>query len=365
MSGLMAKLEQNRGKQAAAMKAAAAQRGAGGRDTRFWKWSGVSVDKLTDKGKPQQHSYSRIRLLPICFADIKRSEEGVLAEHQVLSPIVTVMKHNFKIKSTGKWYSEMSLGMLGQDCPVNEHDRPLWSAWKDDGKPDNDVKKTLVERIAKDKVICNILVIDDRAKPENNGKVFLFEVPRAVLSMIDEAIEPSKPAVDPIDPYDYLEGHDLILDFMMPKQKFGDWEGFAAKDIGTDSYFEKSKTPIADNEADIERIMSEAYSLTEFTDLKHFKTYDELKKRFYDVMGFEAPAEDQQAQERAQQSVQSNQGAVDNSSAPTQTVTTDASGIQQDTAAEQQSAPTQTTQDTLGGGVDELSELEAMLQADS
>lgn len=353
MSSLMDKLREGRKHQASAFKEAAKKRGGGGRDERFWKWSGTPLDKLTDKGKKQLYSKSVIRILPIAPVDMERQEQGLLADHQVLSPVTTVVRHNFK--QNGKYYNELSLSMIGGECPVSEHDRPLWDQWKEDGKPDNDVKKTLMKRIADEEQICNILVIDDAAKPENNGKVFLFKMPRAVTSMIKEAMEPSIPGRDPIDPFDFLEGHDLHLEFLMPEQTFGEWTGFAAKDIAQDSYFKPEKTPIGEDDTRIEEVMKQAYSLTEFTDLKLFKDYETLQARFNEVMGYSNSGtgavqhQAQQANQRMsqQQYEQSTQGTQANN------------GGQQNVEPDNQSvAQQQSNTESV-----ELDELEAMLQA--
>lgn len=352
MSDLMAKLKAGKGKQAAALKAAAAK-GGYKKDDRFWKWTGVDVEKLTDKGKKQKYVNCTIRILPVSFADMMREENGELAEHQVLSPIVTVIKHNFKNSQTGKYYNEMSLSMLGQDCPVSEHDRPLWSAWKEDGKPDNDVKRILMDRIASDEFIANVLVIDDKAKPENNGKVFLMKVPKAVMNMISEATDPSKPGVKAIDPFDFLEGHNLVLDFMMPEQTFGQWTGFAAKDIDKDSYFEKTPTPIAETEERIEEIMKQAYSLTEFTDIKHFKTYEECQARFNEVMGYAGGEGTQQVNRAAQQ-------INENTSRSSSVSNNEETDLGDHKVEGQGAAPQQTVVEHSSGG-DDLDELEALL----
>lgn len=285
MSSLMEKLKQSRGKQGEAVREAAKRSGGYVKDERIWKYSGIDVPQKTDKGKKQQYSESVIRFLPISFVDMERQEKGLLAEHQVLAPVVTVSKHDFKVN--GRVYSEYSRQMLGEKCPINEFDRESWNAWKEAGKPDNEVKKTLVARLSKDEYYANILVKVDKANPQNEGKVFLFRFTNAIMGMINEALTPSMPGKDPIDPFDYLDGHDLVLKFMMPEQTYGTWTGFAPKDIPKESYFEKEATPLAETDSEIEEIMKKAYSLTEFTDLKNFKDYEVLESRFFEVMGIE------------------------------------------------------------------------------
>lgn len=284
MSSLMDKLKAGRGKQISAMTEAVKSRGGFQKDERIWKYSGVAHNKLTDKGKKQQYSKSVIRILPVSFADMQRAEDGKLAEHQILSPVISVIKNNFEV--SGRYFNELNRReMLGEEhCPINDYDRAGWSAWKDAGKPDDSSKRVLVGRLPKTDFYCNILVREDLANPENNGKVFLFKFTNAIMGLINEAIDPSMPGKESFDPYDLFEGRDLLLEFMMPEQTFGSWTGFAARDIDATSKF-LEPSPIAETEEEIERIMTEAYSLTEFTDLKLFKSPEDFEKRFYEVMG--------------------------------------------------------------------------------
>lgn len=290
MSSLMDRLKQNRGKQVDALKESAKSKGGFQKDERIWKYSGVATDKLTEKGKKQQYSRSVIRILPTSFADMKLNDEGKLAEHQTLSPIVTVFRNNFNVN--GKYFNELNRReMLGEECPINEYDQAGWAAWKEAGKPEGDTKKKLVDRLPKSEYYANILVIEDHANPENEGKVFLFRFTQAIMGIINEGLEPSMPGKDPVDPFDIYEGQNLRLEFMMPEQKFGSWTGFAPKDIPKESGW-LPPSPLAETDEEIEEIMSKAYSLMEFTDIKLFKSYDQLSKRFSEVMGFDTTVGD-------------------------------------------------------------------------
>lgn len=345
MSSLMERLKQNRGKQASALKESAKSKGGYQKDERIWKYSGIDTDRKTEKGKKQQYSRSVIRILPIAFADMKKSDEGQLAEHQVLSPIVTVSRNNFK--KNGKFLNELNRrSMLGEECPINDFDRAGWEAWKEAGKPDDETKKELVSRLPKDEYYANILVVDDKANPENNGKVFLFRFTQAIMNMINEALEPSMPGKDPIDPFDIFEGRNLVLEFMMPEQSFGNWTGFAPKDIPKESKWE-DPTPLAETEEEMEEILSKAYSLLDFTDIKLFKSYEQIQTRFNELMGFDTSA----TEEGQSAGVKAQAGSNDDqSSAPKQKLD------------EEESAPKTSVEEESGD--DGLDEFEKML-ADS
>lgn len=285
MSSLMERMKAGKGKTAAAIKAAAALSGGGyKKDERIWKYGFIKSGKKDDKGRDVCYSDSLIRFLPIPFIDMRKQEAGELPETAVLSPVVHVMRHNFK-GSSGQFYNELCRRTIGEECPVNEHDRPLWAKWKEDGKPDNDVKKILMGRIASDEYYANILVIDDKAVPENNGKVFLFKFGAAIKNMIDEAFEPSIPTRTAFDPFDFAEGRDLHLTFVGEERSFNNWTGLVPKDMGKDSKWIESPLCGGD-EAEVERVMELAYSLQDFVKPELFKPFDVLKARFHEVMGF-------------------------------------------------------------------------------
>lgn len=348
MSSLMDKLKKGQKQQVAAMKESAKSRGGYQKDERIWKYAGVD-SKPTPKGVKQQYSESIIRILPVGLADMQRQEEGKLADHQVLAPIVSV--HYNQFKKNGKFFRELNRReMLGEEyCPINEYDRANWAAWKEAGKPDDATKRTLVGRLPKTDFYCNILVEKDLANPENEGKVFLFKFGNAIMNIINEAIEPSMPGKESFDPFDFLEGRSLHLKFMMPEQTFGDWTGFAPKDIDKESVWLDPK-PIAETEEEIERIMTEAYSLTEFTDLSNFKSIEEIEKRFYQVMGIDKPEGQQGA------GVNANAGAgEDKSEAPRQEV------HEKNTVTEDDKAPKQSVEGDSEDDDDFDAEFERML----
>lgn len=343
MSSLMERMKAGRGKTAEAIKAAAALSGGGyKKDDRIWKYGYVKSGKKDAKGNDVCYSDSLIRFLPTPFIDMRKQEAGELAETAVLSPVVHVMRHNFKGPS-GQFYNELCRRTIGEECPVNEHDRPLWAKWKEDGKPDNDVKKILMGRIASDEYYTNILVIDDKANPENNGKVFLFKFGAAIKNMIDEAFEPSIPTRASFDPFDFVEGRDLHLTFVGEERSFNGWSGLVPKEIGKDSKWVEGAL-CGGNEAEIERVMELAYSLQDFVKPELFKPFDVLKTRFFEVMGFKEGEE--------------------SASAPANQAAPSTATVGAGTAGEVAPAPSQTSAATPieQASEDDLDEFERMLR---
>lgn len=85
-------------------------------------------------------------------------------------PFVQIFKHSFKDQKTGKWYIENSLTTIGQQDYIAEENSRLWNS----GIEEN--KKIASSRKRNKKFITNILVVKDSKHPENEGKVFLFEL---------------------------------------------------------------------------------------------------------------------------------------------------------------------------------------------
>lgn len=212
-------------------------------DDRFW-------NPVVDK---QGNSYSVIRFLP-------SKAEGEL-------PWNKYYEHAFQ-GPTGMWYIEKCLSSIGQDDPVNEHNSILWNSGDDD-------KKSVVrDRKRKLRYVSNILVIKDPSNPENEGKVFLFRYGAKVFEKIMDVMQPKFDDEKPMNPFDLWEGADFKL-------KIRKYEGYRNYDK---SEFD-IQSAVSDNDEELEEIFNKCYSLSEFTDPKNYKSYEELKRKFQMTIG--------------------------------------------------------------------------------
>ncbi len=120
---------------------------SGSVDERFWK---LAVNK-------QQVGSATIRFLPATDG-----EEF---------PYIKMYKHMFESKKgSTQWYSELCPTTIDRDdCPVCAANNEEWAKGDEASKDIARYRKRNLSYVA------NIYVIDDPAKPENNGKVFLFE----------------------------------------------------------------------------------------------------------------------------------------------------------------------------------------------
>ena len=214
-----------------------------GEDDRFWQ---PEVDKVGN-------GYAVIRFLPP-----PKGEE---------LPWVRTWNHGFQGPS-GKWYIENSLTTIGKTDPVSEYNTELWNSGSEANKE--------IARKQKRKLtyISNILVLKDPAHPENEGKVFLYKFGKKIFDKIKDIAEPTFEDEKPINPFDFWEGADFKL-------KIRKVEGYRNYDK---SEFD-SPSAVSDDDSKIESIWGKQHSLTQFLDPKHFKSYDELKKKLDMVLG--------------------------------------------------------------------------------
>ncbi len=268
MASLFDRLKNSRGTNATAMQSRLEQQGQGGyqRDARIWKWT-WNKDHVSE---------NIIRLLPIPMVDLKRQEEGEIPADFVLTPVALVLTHSFQGK--GGWYINNSLQTFGEDCPVRDHDRPIWAQLKE--RPDESLKNKMKDRLPNSDYYVNILVIKDGTDPSNNGQVRLLKYGNALKKFIDTAQNPKFSTDIKFDPFDAWEGADILLNLSSEEKTFGGrtvrcpkWENVKwdkPAPLGSDEY--------------IQEIWEKEHSIYEFYDRKNYKTYAELEAQLRKVL---------------------------------------------------------------------------------
>ena len=143
-------------------------------DDRIWK---CERDK-------SGNGYAVIRFLPAC------QDEDV--------PWVQMWSHGFK--GPGGWYIENSLTTLGKDDPVSKANTALWNSGIESDK-------TIArDRKRKLSYYSNILVLEDSANAENEGKLFLFRYGKKIFEKISSVLNPEFKDETPLNPFDFSEG---------------------------------------------------------------------------------------------------------------------------------------------------------------
>jgi hypothetical protein len=211
-------------------------------DDRFWT---PTIDKAGN-------GYAVIRFLPA------PQGEDV--------PFVRMFDHGFQGPG-GAWYIENSLTTIGKNDPVGEMNSELWNS----GIEAN--KAIARERKRRLHYISNIIVIEDKAKPENEGKVFLFKYGKKIFEKLSEVMSPQFPDETPMNPFDLWEGANFAL-------KIRKFEGY--RNYDKSSFF--SPGPLFKNDAKLEEVYKQEYPLLDFHKPENFKSYEELKAKLVRVL---------------------------------------------------------------------------------
>lgn len=183
-------------------------------------------------------------------------------------PWVRYWDHGFK-GSTGRWYIEKSLTTLGQPDPVSELNSQLWNSGRDEDKETARLRKRRLHHVS------NIMVISDSANPENEGKVFLYEYGKKLMDKIMDVMQPQFQDETPINPFDLWAGANFKL-------KIRNLEGYRNYDK---SEFDAASEFLDGDDAKLEEVYSKLYPLSEYTDPENYKSYTDLKRKMFEVIG--------------------------------------------------------------------------------
>ena len=181
-------------------------------------------------------------------------------------PWARVWNHGFQ--GPGGWYIENSLTTLNQKDPVSDHNSRLWNSGIEANK---EIARKQKRRLT---YISNVYIVKDSTNPQNEGQVRLYKFGKKIWDKINDLMNPEFEDETPSNPFDFWEGSNFKL-------KIRKVDGF--------SNYDKSEfaapTPLLENDEEMETLWKTQHSLSEFTDLKNFKTYEELKEKLERVLG--------------------------------------------------------------------------------
>ena len=215
-------------------------------DDRFWT---PTVDKAGN-------GYAIIRFLPA-----GKGED---------LPWIKYWDHGFK-GPTGRWYIENSLTSIGQNDPVSEMNTQLWNSGREEDKETARLRKRRLHHVS------NILVVSDSANPQNEGKVFLYKYGKKIMDKVMDVMQPQFQDEKPVNPFDFWGGANFKL-------KIRNFEGYRNYDK---SEFDSQTELFGGEEAKLEAIYEKLNGLNEFIDQESYKSYADLKKKLYEVLGEE------------------------------------------------------------------------------
>ena len=217
-------------------------------DERFWK---AELDK-------SGRGYAVIRFLPS-------------PENEDM-PYVRVFNHGFQ--GPGGWYIENSLTTIGQKDPLAEYNSTLWNSGIEANK---EIARKQKRRLT---YFSNIYVVEDKANPQNEGKVFLFRYGKKIFDMISSMANPEFEDETQVDVFNLWDG----ANFKLKIRKLDGYSNYDKSEFVT-------AAPLFEDDDKLEAVWKQQHSLEEFVNESNFKSFDELKSRLDVVLGkVETPA---------------------------------------------------------------------------
>lgn len=218
------------------------------KDERYWK---AELDKAGE-------GTALIRFLPVAPGD----------------DVPFVRKYSYGFKGpTGKWLIENSPATIGLPCPIMEYNSELWDSGSEEKKEQARKQKRRLS------FITNIQVIRHKARPSDEGKVFLYEFGKKIWDKLQDKMNPSDEDIQKMNPFDMWKGANFRL-------KITQVSGFHNYDK---SEFD-APSPLSEDDAELERVWKQCYSLKAEIAPDKFKSYGELKSKLSQVLNLSGQA---------------------------------------------------------------------------
>lgn len=165
-----------------------------------------------------------------------------------LEPYQVVHRHTFK--HNGNTFDAICRTTLKgeSNCPLCNENTKLYNNATKIQRESPDLKK----RYRNTRYYSNVLVVKDSLHPENNGKVFVYEMPKTVFGFIQSAVEPKFESDKPFDPFNVFDGKNLHVKC---EKKGGYWKYDATQ-------FVSESTPVTDHtDLEIADIFEQLYDI--------------------------------------------------------------------------------------------------------
>lgn len=179
-------------------------------------------------------------------------------------PYELVYSHFFK-GDDGRWcIIERCPRTYKDTCEICQMNGQLYNTGKESDKAIARLRK------ARKTYLFNILVVNEPAHPENNGKVFVYKCGPAVFQMVCDAME-SQFGEEPKRPFDLDSGHNFTIRVRTDQTK----NNLPQYDK---SSFSNEATPVAKDDVELERIYNEMVDLKAFV-MKGKISSEEIHKK--------------------------------------------------------------------------------------
>lgn len=198
--------------------------------------------------------------------------------------LLKMIKINSTVTENGKkhFLNAWSPATIGKPCPFYENARRLYQAGDEEGY------RTLKTQ---QRFITNIKILKDNQHPENNGKIFLYEISKTLAQTIQNAVIPVDTDEKPKELFNPLKGWMLKLTMQKGTNGFYGYETEFKKvdpDNSSASIYGYTDTKEHINESGakaLEDIKNNTYDLSEFYKPENFKSYDELYTEMQKLVG--------------------------------------------------------------------------------
>jgi hypothetical protein len=183
-------------------------------------------------------------------------------------PWVTRYNFGWKNDDNNKWYIELCRSTLGESDPCNEYTYGLRKTGREEDK-------TLAQkRGRRTNYYSNVLVINDPANPDNNGKVFLYRYGKKIFEKITAVAKPVFEDDKPVNVFDLWEG----ANFRLVQQQVAGYPNFDKSSFA-------SPTALYDgDEEKLLEVVNIQYQLSDLVSPDKFKSYEELSRKLQSVL---------------------------------------------------------------------------------
>lgn len=208
------------------------------------------------------------------FYKLKRDENGNGAAiiRFLPDPNMKLLQQLYKINvntqkgAERRWYSALSPQNINLPDPFHKRWAELWRAGK---------KDEARQFARQTRFYTNIYVVKDPATPENEGKVFLFDISQSLKTILEGLMFPSEAdkalGVEPKPLFNPLNGYN----FKLVSRKGAN--GFINYDSST--VVPEASAIFTNKEEAVEAIKNKCYALEEFLQEEAYPTYAELEEK--------------------------------------------------------------------------------------
>jgi hypothetical protein len=188
---------------------------------------------------------------------------------------VQLYNHGFKVGN--KWLIENCPTTPGINlpCPICESNVELWASGNESDK------RMARERKRKLSYYANIYVVKNPADPSQEGQVKLFRFGQRIKDKILAAAKPEFEGDEEILASNYWHGANFRLISKTVKTTLNGKE--VSLPNYDDSGFENKSVFMDGDDELLEKVHNQLFNIRDIVDPSKFKSYDELKKRFYSV----------------------------------------------------------------------------------